>query len=455
MPTALIPFQVKGVRGIHKFGGRCLLADEMGLGKSVETAAWAAANPDSLPLVVVCPAFLKDQWATELKIHMGIRAQVLDGEKPMRHLPLVPPKAVIVNFDILQYWLKYLKKLKPNLVVVDEIQSIKNRKSIRTGATYSLVSGVKYLLFLGGTGGLEKSPVDLWPIVNMLRPDKFPSFRRFANRYCEPKKIYGRWTFNGATNLDELHRKLKKYCLVRRKQEAMLPDLPPQHRVIVPIKLGRIDEYKQAEKDFKNWLRRVKMLRRRMGRKNRAMALAKIGYLKRLAAELKIRPVLQWLDNFLDSTDRKIILFFIHKKIGKILQRHFGEIAVKIDGSTPRDQRRIYVKQFNEQKRKKVFLGQLKATGVGWSSRSANEVGFIELGWNPTEHTQGEKRVHGLYRGIEGQPCFAYYFIAKDTIEERVCALNQKKQKDIDAILDGGVSSNFNIFNQLLQELSK
>src|SRR5690349_239873 len=113
-------FQIKAVRKIDRLAGRCLLAHDMGLGKSFMSLLWASENPEARPVIIVCPASLKWNWEREAVKHLNLRCDVLEGTKPKRgrfakHAPMT-----IINYDILGPWLKYLLKIKPQLVILDE-----------------------------------------------------------------------------------------------------------------------------------------------------------------------------------------------------------------------------------------------------------------------------------------------------------------------------------------------
>ena len=296
MPTVLEDFQTHGVRGIHRFNGRCILADDMGLGKTVQSSAWVKANPHVRPILVICPAFIKDHWESEIMTHVGVRPQVLEGESAMRRLPIIPPKAIIVNYDILQYWVKYIRRFRPKVALIDEIQKIKNNDAICTQAVRYVCEKIPHIIMMGGTGGIENRPIDIWPAVSILRPDKFPDFSRFVRRYCAPKREFWGWNYNGASNLEELHKKLVKYCLVRRRQPDVMPELAPIKRKVITVEPADMTEYQKMEADFKRWLATHYFNQsKRKGRRRREMkakALARSNGLKMKAAELKMKAVM-------------------------------------------------------------------------------------------------------------------------------------------------------------------
>ncbi len=446
-------FQIKGIRLIHKHNGRVILADEMGLGKTIQIMGWWDAN-DTYPVVVVCPAFVKHHWESEIKRELRKRALVLEGRKPKNYSPWLKPNIVIINYDILPGWLNFLRRLDPQLVVLDEGQYIKSLEAKRTKAAHALVEDVPHVIIATGTPILSR-PMELWSLIHAVNPKILPKFSTYAKKYCNPVRRRWGWDLRGASNLEELHEKLSSIMIRRTKEEA-LPDLPPKTRFVLPLPCKRYAEYHEAENDFRKWLRKHHASERSLKRTLRAKALTQMGYLRRLAAEIKMEAAMAWMDNFLESSNDKIILFAIHKKIVSILYERYKKHAVVIDGSTSPADRKRNVELFNKNKSKRILIGNIQAAGVGWSAKACSTVAFIELGWTPAEHIQAEDRIHGMYRGVEGQKAFIYYLVARNTIEERLCKLLQFKQRNIlDVVLDGGKSSKFEIMNQLMKEIER
>ena len=186
----------------------------------------------------------------------------------------------------------------------------------------------------------------------------------------------------------------------------------------------------------------------------KAKYLVRMGYLKRLAAELKMKAVCDWVDTFLEDTDEKLVLFAIHRKVITILQERYGKKSVVIDGSTKKRMRQLMVDKFQENPRCRLFIGQLTAAGVGINLTAASTVAFVELSWVPSEHTQGEDRCHRI--GTVN-PVSIYYLIAKGTIEEKLCKVIQAKQRVLNRTLDGAATkvSNLDVYTQLEKELLK
>jgi len=132
----------------------------------------------------------------------------------------------------------------------------------------------------------------------------------------------------------------------------------------------------------------------------------------------------------------------------------YGSIAVKVDGSVSPANRKLAIRKFLNAKKCRMFVGNIKAAGVGWSAKGVSDVVFIELPWSPSDVEQGIDRCHGLQRGKEGVHTCARFLIARDTIESRLCEILQVKAKTISSVLDGKkVKESLDIFNLLIKSL--
>jgi SWI/SNF-related matrix-associated actin-dependent regulator of chromatin subfamily A-like protein 1 len=453
MLTKPFKYQRIGIKRLQFYEGRALLADDMGLGKSLQALGYAERE-DKFPLIIICQATLKYNWEREVKIHLGRRARILEGTKPPKKT-MIQEKIVIINYDILGPWIEWLRAMKPRCVIIDECQEVKGLTTQRNENCRKICKGVESVIGVSGTAFTNR-PSELFPICNILWPNIFNSFWSFSEKFCEPRLISGKWHHKGARNLGELHTLLKQCGMIRRKKEDVLKDLPEKQRFVVPMDISSHKEYQKAVKDFFGWLKEKGGIGKAM-KASRADAFVQVGYLKRLAAELKMPAMMQWIDNFLEqSEDEKIIVFGIHKKILLPLHKKYEDISVRVDGSVSSRKRHAAIEEFNHTKKKRIFFGQIKACGTGWSATSASKVAHAELWWNPAMHDQAEARIHGVGRGIRGKVSQSYYLVAHKTIEESICEMLEKKQNVFDQVFDGrpGVED-FNLFDKLMSELAK
>lgn len=474
MRTPPMRFQVRGVRFLEQHGGRAILGDDMGLGKTFQAIGWMALHPSTRPVIVVCPATIKWNWQRELRIHAGLRSRVLMGYKRFgasffdrkshgpkckwfptlrrrlefiklnrklgpftkldRPAPPPLPRVAIINYDILEDWIDVLEDARPQVLVLDECHNVKNSSALRTKLTKRLARITPHVIPLSGTP-IRNRPSEFFPVLNMVAPDKFPSFWDYAFRYCKPRrKFMGRgWDFSGADHLDELHERVSD-VMIRRTKEQVLKDLPRKPpRTVIPVDLDNQGEYDEACLDFLHWLRKRKG-KKAADRASGAQALVKLGALKRLAAEGKLATMTRWIREQLEDTDEKLVIFAVHKLIVERLLKAFPKAAV-VTGSVTGEARQKAVDRFQKDKRCRVFIGNLKAAGEGITLHASHTVVFAELGWTPGEHDQATDRVRRI--GQTSSIVNAYYFIARGTVEEDVIDVIETKAGICSQVLDG------------------
>jgi len=188
----------------------------------------------------------------------------------------------------------------------------------------------------------------------------------------------------------------------------------------------------------------------------RAKALVHLGYLKRLIGELKLRSEIAWLNNFLVESEEKLIVFAIHKKVIQKLKQEYQEICVVVDGSVTGKNRQLAVEKFLKDSSTRLMFGNIDAAGVGWSAKGVSKTAFAEYPWAPGKIEQAIDRTHGLGRGVKGMRSQTFFLVAKNTIEEKLLALLQRKARNISIVLDGGkMVDQFNIHDLLIEELQK
>jgi len=449
MKPSPFPFQKKIISRIEKFNGRSLISAEMGLGKTPISLWCLKRNPSWLPAVVVCPASVKYVWEAEAKNFLGWRSVVLEGQTPYKSSHFKSnTKLTIINYDILRFWLKWLKQQNPQTIIIDESQYIGNPTTKMTKAVKELCREVSHVLALSGTPLLNR-PIELFPTLNIIQPKVFPARRVFGDDYCGPEWTPWGLKYNGATNTKKLHRLLTNSCMVRKRKAEVLKELPSKMRQVIPVSIRDRGEYNKANDNFLDWLRSDDPAAAK--RAARAVSLSKISYLLQLTAKLKLKAVVEWINDYLQNTDDKIIIGAIHKKMIRALERRVDGDSLVIDGSVNPRHRKMVVDQFQNDKSRRVLIGNIHAAGVGLTLTAASTVVTVELAWRPGDHIQFEDRCHRI--GAD-KTVWCYYLVAHDTLEEKLCRVLQKKQGVLSAVLDGGkTAEDLDVFNQLCNEL--
>jgi SNF2 family DNA or RNA helicase len=176
--------------------------------------------------------------------------------------------------------------------------------------------------------------------------------------------------------------------------------------------------------------------------------------LRMLVGELKIAGIIEWINSYLEETNEKLIVFGIHYRVLKPLYHHFQKISVLVNGEVTQAARDAAERRFHTDPNCRLLFGNIRAAGEAWSCKCTSTTAFVELDWVPGAHSQAEDRVYGVGRGLPGVPALAYYLLAFNTMEERMCRLLQAKQKDIDLAMDGKVTKEgVNLFDQVMKML--
>jgi SWI/SNF-related matrix-associated actin-dependent regulator 1 of chromatin subfamily A len=434
MGTILYTFQKTAVQKMKNEFHRCLLADEMGLGKSAMVLHLLKRLPKLRPAIIVCPASLKLQWKSEVMKHIETDACILEGTNKNKKSTkfLDHEDIIIINYDILKHWEDILISLNPMFLAADECQMISSQKAIRTKSFKKISENVERVICASGTPFLN-NPIELWSVLNILKPELFPKFFPFAMRYSIPRKMFYGWAFKGARNLGELNDILTKNLMIRRRKIDVLDELPDNLRFVVLLDIENRKEYQEAEDDLIKWL--AKTDQSKADSASQAEKLVKIGYLKRLAAKLKSKAVVEWVNNFLKESDDKLILFSIHKSIMANYGEVFKKNSVTIDARKSNSEKDKAVTSFTHDKNIRILNGQLETAGKGLNLIAAGTTATTELGWTSGVHRQAEARIDRI--GQKRKKVFHYYLIAKGTIEEYICKVLQEKQEFHNQAIDG------------------
>lgn len=426
----LYPFQVDGVKFIEARRGKALIADEMGLGKTIQAIGWMKLHPEIRPVIIVVPASLKLNWERELWKWLGdCGCAILNGKNPSKK---DVGQINIINYDILAVWLPLLIESNPQLLIVDESHYIKNNDAQRTKAVRELSKHCKNLVFLTGTP-ITNRPEEFFTTLNILEPREFSSWFRYVTRYCGAVRGPFGWETGGATNTEELHNRLTSTLMVRRKKEDVLMDLPTKRRLVVPVEINNRAKYEEAEENLLGWLRENFGVEK-AEKASQAEALARFNYLKQLAAEGALEMQVQWIKDSLDSNGKLVIFAVHHSTIDRLSEELRNYNPVVVDGRVSIENRQKAVDRFQTDPECRIFIGNIRAAGVGLTLTASSNTVFCELGWTPGEHDQAEDRVHRI--GQTESVC-AWYLMAAGTIMEEIAGILDEKRLVLDAVLDG------------------
>lgn len=433
--TRLRSFQVKGIRFLEKKKGKCILGDDMGLGKTIQVIGYLALHPELRPAIVVCPANAKFTWEDQIRQHTkSMSCQILNGRNPYR----VTKDIVIINYDILPFWEKALISLKPKALVIDECHYIKTRNIKRTITCKKISQKCSSVIPMSGTPIINR-PVEFFPVLNIIRPKRFDSFWKFAFRYCKPKRAFKNrgWIFDGARRLEELHA-LVSPVMIRRMKSEVLKELPKKQRIPLWIELSNQKEYEKARENFLKWYRE-NYGKKKVKKAKKAQEFVQLGILRQLTAEGKIKEAEIWINDFLENTTQKLVVFCYYRKVFNYFASKYKRISAI--GGKGGEVRKREIEKFQKDKKCRLYIGSIKADKEAITLTAASDVLFIEMGWTPGEHEQAEDRVNRI--GQKSKHINAYYLLAKNSIDELIWDMIIKKRKTVSRVLDGKSSNSF------------
>ena len=437
----LRPHQQVAVKYVERTK-RTFICDDMGLGKSI-TAIAAIEHLGAYPALIVCPPSLTLNWLAEYDKWLPERnVQVVKNRKG---LPDEAEVLVIGNSNLDHY--------KDELLgfsgyVFDESHAFKNFQAKRTKAAIKMAKKSDVVICLTGTP-ITNRPAEFAPQLQILgRLEEFGGKVGYWRYYCAGfKDQWGRWNVSGAKHLDELNDKLRSSCMVRRRKEDVLEDLPPvlHNRIILDVKLT---EYKKAESDIiKYVVNRAIEIAEELGVSPTAAAvrakmaaqsqeqLVRISVLRRLAALAKMDSVIESI-NELREEGRKVVVAAHHRDVVQAVAQNFD--GLRIQGGMKTEDVEQHKKRFQEDPNAGVIAISMEAAKMGHTLTAASDVIFVELPWTPADVDQTYSRCHRI--GQKGTVT-AHYLLAANTIDEMIYKIIESKRDVVDAATDGGISS--------------
>lgn len=452
---AYLPYQLAGIAYAIAHAN-VLIADEMGLGKTIQAIGVVNATPAIKSVLVICPASLKINWAREMTkwLVRSRTIEIANGSFPQSNI-------VIINYDVLLKHRDSIMARQWDLMVVDECHYLKNTKAQRTKAIFGgKLQGTtlkpipaKRRIFMTGTPIVNR-PAELWSLVHALDPaDLGGNFFRFMKRYTNARHNGYGWDFTGAANLSELQQRLRSKFMVRRLKKDVLKELPAKRRQILTVfgasaaavvaRELAVFEQRQAavataqaavekaeaagdQEAYKEAVARLKNMKQ--------IDFAEMSKLRHETAVAKIPHVVEHVTEVLEA-EEKVVVFVHHHDVAHALKAAFPTAAV-VTGETTVGQRQLEVDRFQIDPACRVFIGSIKAAGLGLTLTAASHVVFAELDWVPGAVSQAEDRLHRI-----GQvnSVLVQHLVFDNSVDSRMAHMLVEKQNVIDAALDNPV----------------
>ncbi len=435
----LRPYQVAGYQWLNylaevKWGG--ILADDMGLGKTVQALSfiehYKAVN-GKLKALVVCPTTLIYNWENEIKkftpslsyrIHHG-------GARTRMKEELASQDVTITTYGTLRSDIKLLMGVEFDYVILDESQAIKNPSSKVTRAAGLL--NAKHRLCMSGTP-LQNNTFDIFAQMNFLNPGMLGTMEFFRQEFAMPIDKFGE-----QDRKDHLKKILYPFIL-RRTKEQVAKDLPEKQEMILFCEME--DEQRRIYDAYRNEFRNqiLGTIEAQGIQKSQLTILQGLMKLRQICDSPAILNETEKFGNHsikLDELareitenigDHKALIFSQFLGMLALIREKLKELNVPFeyfDGSTSAPDREKAIQSFQNDDKIRVFLISLKAGGVGLNLTAADYVYVVDPWWNPAVEQQAIDRTHRIG---QTKNIFAYRMICKDTIEDKIIQLQEKKR---------------------------
>jgi SWI/SNF-related matrix-associated actin-dependent regulator 1 of chromatin subfamily A len=433
---------------IEKLAGskRFILADDMGLGKTTSTII-AALETGAKKILIVCPASLKINWQREIENYSDRGVYISEGKNfSIEH------DFVIVNYDILKNF--YDLKNKENslitqgnfdLIILDEAHYVSNGQAARTKLVNSFSKKCERVWLLTGTP-MTNRPMNYFNLLSLVESPTALNWMAYAIRYCGgyqftagTRKI---WNVAGATNLEELRDRTSRQVLRRLKTDVL--DLP--EKIITPVYLRLKSKlYEGLMGEYYDWYDKNPDESSSL-----TVQFSKLIKVRQVIAEEKIKDTIELAENILEQ-DKKVIIFTNFTDTLNKIANHFGKQAVKLDGSTSKPQRQYAVDQFQDNEKIKVFVGNLKASGVGITLTAAEAVIMNDLSFVPGDLAQAEDRA---YRYGQKNSVSIYYPIFDNSVEAIIYDMVNKKKLNINTVMGDDLEDKGDFISNIMNRIN-
>jgi len=413
-----------------------LLSFEQGLGKTI-TSATLSKIFGIRRTIVICPALVKWNWYHELSEKWGydmLKFTVLDRNR-RKMITAFEEWWVIVNYEMIDKFFSHLIRDDVRHIIIDECQYIKNAKTKRYAGVEKLVTAFPNarITLLSGTP-ITNRVNDLFAYMKLTGHKLGENNAKFMRTYTTSTSGRGGARVTGAKNIEELRFRISNFMIRKKTDECIdLPDL-----IINKYHFENEDFEKEYNEVLEQLMRSKDNYDDTLDPQQKAQIKTKmkasLHTLNRIIAIAKVKGITGLIDQ-LNDMGRKVVVFSSYTDPLNRMLEHYGTKAVKIDGSINAYDRDQYIQKFISDPNTMVFLGNVKAAGVGINLVNSHDVIFTNFPFTPDDLEQPYKRLHRIGQATAVN---VYYTICKDTIDEYIYDMITDKTLDINALIDDG-----------------
>lgn len=447
--------------------GNLINGDDVGLGKTFESIMYAEVT-NSFPCLVIVPASVKYNWEEKwLEITKNKRnVTVIESKETKKRVNNWDAEVIVINYDIVgkkqgtgaTVRFKELLDIDWKMVIIDEAHFLKNSKSQRAKASSKIVnkSDDLKIQLLTGTATMNK-PVELWNLLKLVKMENeiADDWMQFILRYCGGYRGKFGWVTDGATNTIELNKLLRETCYIRREKRDVLEEMPEVTKQIINVSINNRKKYQRALDDLIEFIREEKG-EESAEKAQEAEHLVALGLMRKLAIEGKLKAIEQYLKDWKEAGNGKLLVFGLHREELDYLSEKF-KCQLIAGGVSAKDKLRI-VKNFQEND--DVFLfGNMQSAGTGIDGlqKVCSNMLIIELPWRPSDLTQSIGR---LDRSGQEEAVTITFMLDDSTIDGDMWDMLIEKELVTEAVNKGvdvrrNQSGMKNVMKRILKKIKK
>jgi superfamily II DNA or RNA helicase len=441
------PFQIEGMRAIERANGRLGVFDEMGLGKTIQSLGWIYFHPEALPALYVVKSGIKYQWMSQIFTWLGDKylPQVLSTSKENF---LKGFRSYIISYDILRRLSSeqidsLIEKVGIKTIVLDECQQIKNPDSTRTQLVRKLAKQVPYVLPLSGTPWKNRGS-EFFVALNMLDPKRFWSFEGFKEQWVDYYWENGKQKEGGIIDPARFREYIKDIA-IRRERIHVMPELPTisRNRLVVEVPENVRKVYQQYEQNVADIYNESIIGGEEGSFETQKKINAQLMQMRQIIALAKIPATVEYAQDFLEETNRKLGIFLHHKECGERIYEQMRKWC--LDNGEPEPLRitadmngaeRFEVQEkFNSNKYRLLIASQL-ASGEGLNLQTCSDCVMHERQWNPANEEQVESRFIRI--GQQSNAVNAMYIHADKTVDTDFDGIVERKRIQFHNVMNKG-----------------
>lgn len=431
------PYQIDAVKFAEEASFRCIIADEQGLGKTIESLSLLRLHPAKmLPAVIVVPTTVKLQWMREIHRICGNGSEFLTQVIQSGKEKAMPGfKIYIVTFDMLKKddIFEYVPEIKT--IIIDECQRIKNHLSDRAKAVQRIVKKTDNVIPMSGTP-IKNNAGEYFTVLNLVAPTRFPNYQRYLDNYCDAYDSGWGTKVGGLKDAQRFHDDTKD-IIIRRTKAEVLKDLPELDRKFYHVELD-----KKHNKAYAAALEELDDLfySEASEFEKGSATIAIMSKLRHITGVSKVSECVDFVTEFLLSSDRKITVFVHHQDVAQLLENQLAKWCadggygkpLSLHSGLNGDQRAHLVEQFKSSD-SRILIASTLAAGEGLNLQFCSDAIILERQWNPANEEQAEARFHrfGQLNAVS-----ITYMIASGTIDEYFTELAETKRSIVASTLD-------------------